>query len=91
VEPGLSAESDVVTAAESALVPNVAHSRIRFLLRATTFHLLTGFSVTGVCCGVPATFCPLGDNDVNRPRWWRTEAKRGIGEIESFLSSADRA
>jgi hypothetical protein len=91
VEPGLSAESDVVTAAESALVANIAHSRLRFLMRTTAFHLLTGFSVTGVCCGVPASFCPLADTMADRPRWWRSEAKRGVGEIERYLDAAGRS
>jgi hypothetical protein len=82
-------DKDIAIAVESDLVPKLAHSRIRFLLRAVTFYLLTGLPVTGVCCGVPVEFCTT-ESDAVRPRWWRTEAKRGVSEVETFLRSADR-
>jgi hypothetical protein len=58
---------------------------MRYVLRSIAWHLLSGFSVSGLCCGVPAAGYATSELPIARPVWWRHEAKRGVDEIESFL------
>jgi hypothetical protein len=78
-------------AATQEAAPEQAHeitecSAFRYAMRSLVWHLLTGFSVSGLCCGVPAAGYASAELPMPRPVWWRREARRGVGEIEDFLS-----
>ena len=78
-------------AVSTEAAPEPAHeitecSRFRYAVRSIVWHLLTGFSVSGLCCGVPAAGYATTELPMPRPVWWKREAKRGVHEIEDFLS-----
>jgi hypothetical protein len=78
-------------AVSAQTAPEQAHevtecSRLRYAMRSVVWHLLTGFSVSGLCCGVPAAGYATTELPMPRPVWWKHEAKRGLNDIERFLS-----
>jgi hypothetical protein len=64
----------------------MAISAVRFAGQFVAWALLHSMSAAGraMCC------LPEGESPVARPRWWRAEARRGVGDINRYLERLAR-
>jgi hypothetical protein len=59
---------------------------VRYAMQFLAWALLHAMSSAGraMCC------LPQGESPIDRPRWWRTEARCGLAELELFLRQQPR-